>query len=114
MNTDNHINYIEFKAKDLAQIKAFYNACFGWMFTDFGDRYTAFTESGVAGGFEQSDAPIVNAALIVLYHSALTEVMDRITAFGGKITVDLFSFPGGRRFHFTDPAGNELAVWSET
>ena len=107
------INYIEFKAHDLEQIKAFYSSVFGWKFTDYGPTYVAFSESGLEGGFEKTDAPIVNGALVVLYNANLEEILQKVQAAGAKISVDIFSFPGGRRFHFLDPSGNELAIWSE-
>ncbi|WP_299551032.1 VOC family protein [Seonamhaeicola sp.] len=110
---DNHINYVEFKAKDLEKVKAFYRKAFNWAFTDYGPTYTAFSESGLEGGFEQSDDTVVNGALVVLYHQDLTAIKAKIIESGGSISVDIFSFPGGRRFHFLDPAGNELAVWSD-
>ena len=110
---NNHIDYVEFKAPDLDAVKQFYSECFGWKFTDYGPTYTAFSESGLFGGFELSDAPIANGALVVLYHSELETVQDTITKAGGTIVKPIFSFPGGRRFHFADPAGNELAVWSD-
>jgi predicted enzyme related to lactoylglutathione lyase len=110
---DNHINYIEFKAKDLKRVKDFYSKVFGWKFTDYGPTYTAFSDSGVEGGFEQSDAEVVNGALVVLYHRDLDLIQRKVIKFGGSISKDIFSFPGGKRFHFIDPAGNELAVWSE-
>ncbi|THD69146.1 VOC family protein [Robertkochia marina] len=113
MSTNNHIDYIEFKAADLEAVKAFYSGCFGWEFTDYGEGYTAFAASGLAGGFEKSTSPVVNGTLVVLYHEDLPEVSKRIVEHGGKISVPIFSFPGGRRFHFKDPAGNELAVWSD-
>ena len=107
------INYIEFKAPDLSIIKDFYSSVFGWEFTDYGPTYTAFSNSGVEGGFEQSDNEIVNGALIVLHHHNLELIQEKVEAAGGKISVPIFSFPGGRRFHFIDPAGNELAIWTE-
>ena len=110
---DNHINYVEFKAKDLEKIKAFYTASFDWAFTDYGPEYIAFSNSGLEGGFEQSEAEPVNGALVILYHRDLDLVKDRIVKAGGTITKDIYSFPGGRRFHFADPSGNELAVWSD-
>ena len=112
MNND-HINYIEFKAADLEAVKAFYIKAFSWEFTDYGPDYTAFANSGVEGGFERSSEPVVNGALVVLYHDDLEGVLETVKSAGGKITVDIFSFPGGRRFHFQDPAGNELAIWSD-
>ena len=110
---NSQINYVEFKAKDLEQIKAFYTAAFDWSFTDYGPTYTAFSDSGLEGGFEQSDAEVINGALVVLYHEDLDHIEERIVNAGGKIVKAIFSFPGGRRFHFSDPAGNELAVWSD-
>lgn len=110
---DSHINYVEFKAKDLEAIKGFYNTAFDWTFTDYGPTYIAFSNSGLEGGFEKTDSEIVNGALVVLYHSNLDAIKNRIIKAGGKITMDIFSFPGGRRFHFTDPSENELAVWSD-
>lgn len=110
---NNHINYIEFKAKDLAVIKAFYTAAFNWSFTDYGPIYTAFDNSGLQGGFEQSDDEVVNGVLVVLYHKNLNEMLTNIVSVGGVISKPIFSFPGGRRFHFVDPTGNELAVWSD-
>ncbi len=110
---DNHINYVEFKAKDLEKIKEFYSASFDWAFTDYGPTYTAFSESGLGGGFEITETKIANGALIVLYHKNLGLIKNRIIEAGGKITKDIFPFPGGRRFHFADPSENELAVWSD-
>ena len=110
---NNHISYIEFKAKDITQTKEFYNSVFGWKFTDYGDVYTSFSESGVYGGFEKTDEPLTHGVLVVLYHQDLKGVIQAITKNGGEIVKDIFSFPGGKRFHFKDPSGNELAVWSD-
>lgn len=110
---NNHINYIEFKAHDLETTKTFYNQAFGWAFTDYGPTYIAFSESGLQGGFEKTEDTIVNGVLVVLYHDNLVEIQEKIIASGGKISIDIFSFPGGQRFHFIDPSGNELAVWSD-
>ncbi|MEL0455440.1 VOC family protein [Flavobacteriaceae bacterium SZ-1-7] len=110
---DNHINYVEFKAHNLEDIKRFYATSFGWTFTDYGPTYVAFSESGLEGGFEKSDSKIINGALIVLYHKNLDFVKKNILKARGTISKDIFSFPGGRRFHFLDPSGNELAVWSD-
>ena len=107
------ISYIEFKAHDLERIKSFYSDLFGWKFTDYGPTYTSFSESGVAGGFEKTDDPISNGALVVLYHEDLESLISEIKKAQGEITKKIFSFPGGRRFHFSDPSGNELAVWSD-
>ncbi|MFX0558209.1 VOC family protein [Maribacter sp. CXY002] len=110
---NNHINYVEFKAKDLEKIKDFYSKAFHWTFTDYGPTYIAFSDSGLDGGFEKTDGEIINGALIVLYHENLDWIKSSILSSGGKISKDIFSFPGGRRFHFKDPSGNELAVWSD-
>ncbi len=108
-----HINYLELKATDLEKIKTFYSSVFGWKFTDYGPTYASFAESGLDGGFEKTDEPIVNGVLVVLYYKELESLQDKIIHAGGEITREIFSFPGGRRFHFQDPSGNELAVWSE-
>src|SRR5690606_38457559 len=110
---NNQINYIEFKASNLEEVKIFYSKCFNWSFTDYGPNYIAFSESGLDGGFEKSDALIVNGALVILYHEDLCLVEKNVVKFGGTISKSIFSFPGGRRFQFLDPAGNELAVWSD-
>lgn len=113
MTTNNHINYVEFKAQDLEAIKTFYTQCFNWTFTDYGPDYVAFSNSGLECGFVKTDKPIINGVLVVLYHDRLESVLQTIKQAGATITQDIFSFPGGRRFHFLDPAGNELAVWSD-
>lgn len=110
---DSQINYVEFKAKDLDKIKEFYTTSFHWAFTDYGPTYTAFSNSGLEGGFEKTDSDIVNGVLIVLYHENLDQIKNRIIEAGGKISKDIFSFPGGHRFHFLDPSENELAIWSD-
>ena len=68
---DSHINYVEFKAKDLKETKRFYESSFDWNFTDYGPTYIAFSESGLEGGFEKTDNEIVNGALVVLFHTNL-------------------------------------------
>lgn len=110
---NNHINYVEFKAKDLEAIKNFYNAAFNWSFTDYGPDYIAFADAGLDGGFEKSTDEVINGALVILYHEDLEQIQDVVTRAGGIISKEIFSFPGGRRFHFLDPAGNELGVWSD-
>ena len=106
------INYVEFYAPDLSKIKEFYSKVFGWEFTDYGPGYTSFENSGIAGGFEKSDKPIVNGALVVLLHPSPEAMVKKVIEAGGTISVDIFKFPGGRRFQFLDPAGNELGLWT--
>lgn len=110
---NNHISYIEFKADNLEAIQVFYNTVFGWEFTSYGPEYISFENAGIEGGFHKSDDKIQNGVLVVLYHDKLKDVKEKIVRENGKITQDIFTFPGGKRFHFSDPAGNELAVWSE-
>lgn len=111
---NNTIDYIEFSAPDLEAVKRFYNRCFGWHFTDYGPDYVSFDQSGVAGGFRRSEEPVPHGVLVVLYHDDLEAIRAVVEHAGGRITAPIFSFPGGRRFHFLDPAGNQLAIWSET
>lgn len=108
------INYVEFPAPDLAAMKAFYGAVFGWTFQDWGENYVSFHGAGVDGGFDQSYAPpVMGGALVILYSDDLQASRDAVDAAGGDITMPPFDFPGGRRFHFRDPAGNALAVWTK-
>ena len=116
MNSHEKINYVEFPAKDLAATKQFFNHCFGWQFEDFGPDYTAFANEGLDGGFFYSQQPLSaegSGALIVFYSNDLTASLDKVIASGGAITKEIFIFPGGRRFHFVEPSGNEFAVWSD-
>lgn len=112
MNSHHRINYVEFSATDLEAIKKFYGAAFGWTFTDYGPDYIAFNDGGLDGGFAKGDAAGMNP-LVILYSERLEESKEIVEKNGGKIVKDIYSFPGGRRFHFSDPAGNELAIWSD-
>ena len=116
MNEHEKINYVEFPAKNIEATKAFFTAVFGWSFEDFGPDYTAFSNEGIDGGFFKSDLSIsteTGSALIVFYSKELEKTQSKVENAGGKIIKLIFSFPGGRRFHFTDPNGNEYAVWSD-
>jgi hypothetical protein len=110
---ENQIDYIELPAVDIGETKIFYNSVFGWKFEDYGPDYTSFHDGRMAGGFSKDLPAPAKGLLLVLYVSDLAAVQKKIQAAGGKIVKDTFSFPGGRRFHFADPNGNELAVWSE-
>ncbi|MDG1997370.1 MAG: VOC family protein [Emcibacteraceae bacterium] len=111
------INYVEYASKDLEKTKAFFEQAFGWIFKDYGPDYTAFEDRGsVDCGFYSAvkafDAEN-GGALIVLYSEKLDETEKKVTNAGGEITKEIFDFPGGRRFHFKEPSGNELAVWGD-
>ncbi len=117
MSNHEKLNYVEFPVKDLALTKSFFGEVFNWRFEDFGDNYTAFYDAGIDGGFFQSDQTVQASAgsvLLVFYSDSLEATIDKILAANGSISQDIFSFPGGRRFHFLDPNGNEYAVWSKT
>ena len=107
------MDYIEFPATDIAKTQAFYNGLFGWRFTDYGPDYTSFEDGRLAGGFFRKDAVTAGGPLVVIYSVDLAGMQAKVQAAGGTITKEIFSFPGGRRFHFTDPSGNELSVWSD-
>ena len=116
MSTPNNhrIDYIEFATRDIGTAKKFYEAAFGWKFTDYGPDYTSFSDGRLSGGFfVASDMPAKSNPLTVIFASDLEDAERRVRAAGGKITKPAFEFPGGRRFHFTDPTGLELAVWSD-
>jgi uncharacterized protein len=107
------MDYIEFPATDIEASKRFYGAVFGWNFTDYGPNYTSFHDGRLAGGFTLSAKPVKGGPLVVLYAQDLEATRRKVIESGGTIRIETFEFPGGRRFHFADPNGNELAVWSE-
>lgn len=110
------INYVEFPAKDIQLTKEFFTQVFGWMFQDFGPDYIAFSNQGIDGGFYKSDlnsSTSNGAALIVFYSQDIEATQNKIKKAKGDIVKPIFPFPGGRRFHFTEPSGNEFAVWSD-
>jgi predicted enzyme related to lactoylglutathione lyase len=116
MREHEKINYVEFPSKDLAVTKAFFSAVFGWSFSDYGDEYTSFFNEGINGGFFKSDlteSTETGSALIVFYSYELEQTQAKIENAGGVVIKPTFSFPGGCRFHFADPNGNEYAVWSD-
>lgn len=117
MKMDKHekINYLEFPTSDLVASKNFFSTVFGWTFTDYGPEYTAFDNAGIDGGFFKSDLTVSTnngSVLIVFYSDVLEQTLEKIKNAGGSIIKPIFEFPGGRRFHFGDPGGNEFAVWS--
>jgi predicted enzyme related to lactoylglutathione lyase len=116
MNQHEKVNYIEFTASDMAATKAFFAEVFEWTFEDYGPEYTAFSNAGLDGGFYKSDMKSnsdTGSMLVVFFSDALEQTLAKVEKAGGAIVKPIFSFPGGRRFHFTDPSGNEFAVWGE-
>jgi len=109
---DRCVNYIEFNVNDISRSKSFYGQAFGWSFTDYGPDYCEFTDGQMKGGFDATREPNPGGPLVVLYGDDLEELQACITSAGGEIVKPVFAFPGGRRFHFRDPDGYELAVWS--
>ena len=115
------LNYVEFPATDLISTKHFFEDAFGWEFEDYGPDYCAFADQGLDGGFFRADLAAKEpapedrnrGALLVFYSDDLGATQAKIEAAGGTIVKQVFSFPGGRRFHFCDPSGNEFAVWSD-
>jgi predicted enzyme related to lactoylglutathione lyase len=114
MNTDKiRIDYLEFLATDIERTKRFYGEVFGWTFEDYGPDYAAFDCGNLKGGFARADAVHHGGPLVVLFAQDLASIRQRVIYAGGPILKPPFDFPGGRRFHFADLNGNELAVWSD-
>ncbi|GAB3369719.1 VOC family protein [Spongiibacter taiwanensis] len=116
MNQHETLNYVEFAAVDLSATKAFFSKAFDWSFVDYGENYTAFSGQGLDGGFFRANmfsSTENGAALLVFYSNDLEATLNKVCLAGGRIIKPVFTFPGGRRFHFTEPSGNEFAVWSD-
>ncbi|MFZ5526430.1 MAG: VOC family protein [Pseudomonadota bacterium] len=116
MHDHEKLNYVEFASADLSATKSFFQSAFNWSFVDFGPEYTAFSGQGLDGGFFKADmrsSTDHGAALLVFYSKDLEGTLAKVADAGGRIVKPIFTFPGGRRFHFTEPAGNEFAVWSD-
>lgn len=116
MKEHEKINYVEFPSRDIAATKSFFTKAFNWSFVDYGPDYTAFSNEGLDGGFFKSDLSASTesgSALIVFYSNNLEQTLEKIRDAGGSIIKPIFSFPGGRRFHFSDPGDNEFAVWTD-
>ena len=113
MSNHHRIDYIELAVGELPRAKQFYTDAFGWPFTDYGPDYSGFNDGRLDGGLAAEASDVRTAPLVILYSEALEASLQQVEAAGGTIVKPIFAFPGGRRFHFTDPAGNELAVWSD-
>lgn len=108
------IDYIEVSASDLAEAKRFYGAAFGWSFTDYGPEYAGINIDGrEVGGLRPAADVRPGGPLVILYSKDLEATLAAVRAARGRIVTEPYPFPGGRRFHFADPSGNELAVWTE-
>ena len=107
------IDYVELPGGDLPATKDFYTSAFGWSFVDYGPTYAGFADAGLDGGLAAGEAAVTTVPLVILRADALDAARARVEAAGGEITAPTYAFPGGRRFQFRDPAGNELAVWGE-
>lgn len=112
---DKTINYIEFPLTDPAATQQFYSDVFGWVFQEWGPNYLSFSAAGIDGGFNGEDKTPVQSpgVLVILFADDLQEALARVKTAGATIVRDIYAFPGGQRFHFKDPNGNELAVWAE-
>lgn len=113
MNTHHTVNNIEFPAEDFKLLQQFYEAVFGWEFKIWSDNYLEFNDGNMVGGFAKDLKKGKNGPVVIVYSKDLEATKKSIEENGGKIIVETFEFPGGKRFHFTDPEDNELAVWSE-
>lgn len=113
MHTHHAIDYIEFTVRDLVETKRFYADAFGWAFTDYGPTYAGIQgPEREVGGMEQAETMRQEGPLVILFSEDLEASMTAVQRAGGTVSTEPFPFPGGRRFHFLDPSGNELAVWS--
>ena len=110
---DRRVDYVELAATDFDATKRFYTEAFGWKFTDYGPDYMAFWDGRLNGGFYKADKVIRGGPLVVIYAVDLEALQAAVVTAGATITKETVSFPGGRRFQFSDPSGNELAVWSD-
>ena len=114
MKAENCIDYVEIPVTDLPRTRAFFEAMFGWEFQEWGDDYVSFSDGRLNGGMCRADAAApATGVLLVFYSEDLERDVARVQELGGTISREIFSFPGGRRFHFVDPAGTEFAIWSE-
>ncbi len=104
------LNYLELPVADTGRAKSFYGAAFGWSFSDFGPTYAATTSGDTDIGFQADGEQQTAAALPVIEVEDLDAVLAAVVTAGGRVTQPIFAFPGGRRFHFADPDGHELAV----
>ncbi|MBT8089039.1 MAG: VOC family protein [Gammaproteobacteria bacterium] len=114
MRANNRIDYVEIPVTDLEATREFFTSLFGWSFQEWGDEYMSFNDGRLDGGFRHSEEPAPSTGvLLVFFSDDLERDVERVKDLGGTISQDIFSFPGGRRFHFVDPVGTEYAMWAE-
>ena len=113
MRPENRIDYVEIPVTDLQKTQEFFSAMFGWSFEVWGDEYISFNDGQLDGGFRLSESPAsTDGVLVTFYSDDLERDVQRVQELGATISKEIFSFPGGRRFHFIDPVGTEYAIWS--
>jgi len=113
MSVEKRIDYVEIPVIDLEKTREFFVALFGWEFTEYGPDYFSFDDGRLVGGIRRSEEPApANGVLIVFFSEDLERDYERVKELGATISQETFAFPGGRRFHFADPAGTEFAIWS--
>ena len=114
MRAENRVDYVEIPVTDPGMTREFFSSLFGWSFQQWGDDYISFSDGRIDGGFRRSAEPAPSTGVLLVFFSEnLERDVERVEALGGTISQAIFSFPGGRRFHFVDPAGTEFAIWGE-
>lgn len=113
MSAENQIDYVEIPVTDLNRARDFFSSMFGWTFQEWGEDYMSFNDGRLDGGFRRASEPAPSSGVLLIFYSDnLERDVDRVKELGARISEDIFAFPGGRRFHFVDPVGNEYAIWS--
>lgn len=116
MHQHEKLNYVEFPSSNISATKLFFEKAFAWQFQDYGPDYAAFANEGLDGGFFKADLASTTktgAALLVFFSKDLEATQLKVIQAGGRMLKEIYDFPGGRRFHFCEPSGNEFAVWAE-
>ena len=114
MRPENRIDYVEIPVTDMNKARSFFEAMFGWEFQEWGDEYFSFNDGRFDGGMRlATESAPSTGVLLVFFSKDLERDVRRVKELGGTISQEIFSFPGGRRFHFIDPVGTEFAIWGE-
>jgi hypothetical protein len=113
VSAENQIDYIEIPVTDLRRARDFFSSLFGWSFQEWGDDYMSFNDGRLDGGLRRASEPSASTGVLLIFYSEdLERDVERVKELGATISEAIFAFPGGRRFHFVDPVGNEYAIWS--